>query len=154
MEYVFVATKVLGAVNTLQQASAQSSMYKVQAEQAKLEASRKALQYEQRANDTLKKLRESQSAVVARGFASGIIGTQGSPGLVASVNEKVAGEEFIRDLSNASDATTFGQVQSNLLMSASKTAYTSGLLSSAATLGEAAYSYSKIGKAPTETPKG
>ena len=71
MEQVFLAAKIFGAINTLQQASAQSNLYKVQAEQAKLESSQKALQYEERANQTLRKLRETQSTLTASGYARG-----------------------------------------------------------------------------------
>lgn len=152
MEYVFVAAKVFGAINTLQQASAQSNLYKVQAEQAKLEASQKALQYEERANQTLRKLRETQSTLVASGYARGILGTEGSQATLAAANERIAGEEFTKDISNARNALTFGEIQSNIFKTAAKTSMTSGLLSSAAGLGEAAYGYSKIGK-PVETTK-
>lgn len=149
MEYVFVATKVLGAVNTLQQSQSQAALYKVQAEQSRLESERKALQYEQRANETLKKLRSAQAAGAAKGYAGGILGFEGSSGLVSTVNERLAGEEFTKDLANAQDAVTFGQVQSSLLTSAAKTATRSGLLSAAAGIGEAGYLYSKIGSAPS-----
>lgn len=153
MEYVMIAAKVAGAINTLQQASAQSGLYKVQAEQAKLESSQKALQYEERANQTLRKLRETQSTLTASGYARGILGTEGSQATVAAANERLAGEEFTKDVSNARNALTFGEIQSNIFKTAAKTSMTSGLLSSAAGLGEAAYGYSKIGKAPAETTK-
>lgn len=146
-----IAAKVFSAVNTLQQASAQSGLYKVQAEQAKLEASQKALQYEERANNTLRKLRETQSTLVASGYARGILGTEGSQATIAAANERMAGEEFTKDISNAKNALTFGEIQSNIFKTAAKTSMTSGLLSSAAGLGEAAYGYYKIGKAPTAT---
>jgi len=152
MEQVFLAAKVFGAINTLQQASAQSNLYKVQAEQAKLESSQKALQYEERANQTLRKLRETQSTLVASGYARGILGTEGSQATLAAANERIAGEEFTKDVANARNALTFGQIQSNIFNTASETSMTSGLLSSAAGLGEAAYGYYKLGK-PTETTK-
>lgn len=152
MEQVFLAVKVLGAINTLQQASAQSNLYKVQAEQAKLEASQKALQYEERANQTLRKLKSTQSTLVASGYARGILGQEGSQFALAAENERIAGEEFNKDISNARNALTFGQIQSNIFQTAAKTSMTSGLLSSAVGLGEAAYGYYKLGK-PVETTK-
>lgn len=152
-QYAFAATKVLGAINTLQQSSAQANLYKVQAEQAKLESERKALQYEQRANETLRKVNQSNAAAAARGYAGGILGLEGSPALIARINEKTGGEEFMRDISNAKDAVTFGAVQSSLLTSAAKTASRSGLLSAAMGVGEAGYLYSKIGSAPSTKTK-
>jgi hypothetical protein len=151
MEQVFLAAKIFGAINTLQQASAQSGLYKVQAEQAKLEASQKALQYEERANNTLRKLRETQSTLAASGYARGILGTEGSQATVAAANERLAGEEFTKDVSNARNALTFGEIQSNILKSAAKTSMTSGLLSAAAGVAEAGYGYYKLGSAPTGT---
>lgn len=146
-----IAAKVFSAVNTLQQASAQSNLYKVQAEQVKLEASQKALQYEERANQTLRKLKDTQSTLVASGYARGILGTEGSSATIAAYNERLAGEEFTKDIANAKNALTFGEIQSNIFKTASKTSKTSGLLSAAASVAEAGYGYYKLGSAPTGT---
>ena len=110
------------------------------------------MQYEERANQTLRKLRETQTTLVASGYARGILGTEGSQATLAAANERIAGEEFTKDIANARNTMTFGEIQSNIFKTAASTSMTSGLLSSAAGLGEAAYGYSKIGK-PVETTK-
>jgi hypothetical protein len=129
MEYVMIASAVLGGLQSITQGNAQAANYRLQAKVSEAKASREALNYELRANNTLKKLRSANSANLARGYSGGILGTEGSPLLVQTANSRNAGEEFMRDVDNAKFALTMGEAQSKQFLDAADTAQSSGYTS-------------------------
>jgi hypothetical protein len=151
MEYVMIASSVFSGLSQIQQASAQKSAYQYQAKVAEASASREALNYEIRATETLKKLRAANSANVARGFAGGILGTEGSSLAIRDVNDRVAGVDYMRDIDNAALSLTMGQAQAKQLTSAGDIAFSSGVMGGLGTIGMGAYKYSTIGSAPAKT---
>ena len=128
MEYVMIASSVLSGIQSITQGNAQASAYKMQAKVSEAKASREALNYELRANNTLKKLRSANSANVARGYSGGILGTEGSPLLVQTANSRNAGEEFMRDVDNAKFALTMGEAQASQFLQAADKAQSSGYM--------------------------
>lgn len=127
MQYVMIASSVFSGLQSIAQGNAQASNYRLQAKVTEMKATREALNYELRATNTLKKLRSANAANVSRGYAGGILGTEGSPLLVQSANSRNAGEEFMRDVDNAKFALTMGEAQANQFLQAADTAQSSGM---------------------------
>ena len=143
-----IASSVLSGISQIQQASAQKSAYQYQAKVAEASASRESLNYEIRATETLKKLRAANSANIARGFAGGVLGTEGSSLAIRDVNDRLAGVDYMRDLDNAALSLTMGQAQAKQLTAAGDIAYSSGVMGGLGKIGMGVYEYSKIGSAP------
>jgi hypothetical protein len=150
--YISAASSVFSAFSSFSQGKSQQAMYKLQAMQTQAEASRKALQYEERANETLRKLNANNAATVARGYAGGIQGLEGSSKLITTVNTREAGRDFQTDLSNASNALLSGNAQSEIYGNAADIATRGGLLDAATKLATGGYELSKVYKTK-ETPK-
>jgi hypothetical protein len=145
-----VGSTLFSAVSSVQQGKAQQEMYKLQAAQTEAEAARKALAYEERANNTLRDLNRSNGALIAQGFGGGVKGFSGSTALVTSVNTRNAGIDFQRDLDNASNALTAGNIQSDIYGVAGKTAYRGKLLDAGTKLLAGGYELSKVYKTKDE----
>jgi hypothetical protein len=77
-----VASTAMSASQSMSQAKNQQAMYRLQAMQTEAESARKALQYEQRANETLRKVTEANAANVSRRYAGGVLGLEGSAKLI------------------------------------------------------------------------
>lgn len=145
-----VGSTLFSAVSSVQQGKAQQEMYKLQAAQTEAEAARKALAYEERANNTLRDLNRSNGALIAQGFGGGVKGFSGSTALVTSVNTRNAGIDFQRDLDNASNALTAGNIQSDIYGVAGETAYRGKLLDAGTKLLAGGYELSKVYKTKDE----
>ena len=87
-----VASTAMSASQSMSQAKSQAAMYRLQAMQTQADSARKALAYEQRANETLRKLNANNAATLARGYAGGIVGLEGSSKLITTVNTREAVE--------------------------------------------------------------
>lgn len=133
------------------QGRAQKAMYKLQAEQTRADSERRALQYTERGNETLRQLNKTMSANISKGYAGGVVGFDGSTKLINTVAGTDAGRDFMFDVKNAENAILGGTTQANIYNVAGNTAYSSGLLSAGAKLSEAAYKYSTLGSAPEAT---
>ena len=154
--YISAASSVFSAFSSFSQGKSQQAMYNLQAKQAQADAARKALQYEERANETLRKLNTNNAATVARGYAGGILGLEGSSKLITAINTREAGRDFNTDLSNAANAILAGNAQSEIFGTSGKIAARGGLLDAAGKLATGAYEFSKIYKTsepPKEPPK-
>lgn len=142
--YLATGASVLSAYGTLQAGQAQSEMYQLQADQAKLKASRDALQYEQQANLVLERMLQTNATAAARGYAGGVQGLSGSSKLIQERNQKVAGRDVAVLQEGAKSAISFGEVQANLLKSAADQAVTGSYFDAIGKIGTAAYMYSQI----------
>jgi hypothetical protein len=154
--YISAASSVFSAFSSFSQGKSQQAMYKLQAMQTQAEASRKALQYEERANETLRKVTAANAANASRRYAGGVLGLEGSAKLVETMNLKEAGRDFMADISNASNALMAGSAQSDIFGTAGKIAARGGLLDAAGKLATGAYEFSKTYKTsepPKEPPK-
>jgi len=147
-----VASTAMSASQSMSQAKSQAAMYRLQAMQTQADSARKALAYEQRANETLRKLNANNAATVARGYAGGIVGLEGSSKLITTVNTREAGRDYQTDLSNAANAILSGNAQSDIYGNAADIATRGGLLDAATKLATGAYEVSKVYKT-SETPK-
>lgn len=141
-----VGSTLMSASQSMAQAKSQAAMYKLQAMQTEADAARKALAYEQRANETLRKLNTNNAATVARGYAGGIQGLEGSSKLITTINTREAGRDYATDLSNAANAILAGNAQADIYGNAADIATRGGLLDAAAKLTTGAYEVSKVYK--------
>jgi hypothetical protein len=142
---LFVGSTLLSAYQSYQQGRAQSAMYDIQALQARAEAERKSLEYELRANDTLRSLRQRNAANLARGYGGGVVGLEGSSKLVETVNNKEAGRDLMFDISNTKNAILQGNTQSEIYNTSANIAMQSGILDAGSKLIMAGYAYNQIG---------
>jgi hypothetical protein len=149
MAEVAIAMAVVSAIGSIQGGKAQKSYYQVQAAQTRVESERKAIQYEFQGNQILQRLNAANSAVVARGFAGGTQGFEGSAALLQAVNNTKGGKEFAFALGNSDSIRRSGLIQSTLYESAGDTAEKAGYFDAAGKLGMAGLSYGKMGGAPT-----
>ena len=118
-----------------QQAKAQAAMYDIQAKTAVAQGERKALQYEQRANETFRRVLTANASANAFRKAD----------IVFTANLRNAGRDIMNDISNARFAILGGNTQSEVDMLASDVASRSGMLSSAAKIAETGYGLYKTG---------
>ena len=150
MQYVAAAAAVVSAVGSIRQGKDQASMYRLQAQQATLKASRDALQYEQQANSVLDRVLQNNATAAAKGFAGGVSGFSGSAKLVQERSTKVAGKDVAVLQEGAKSALSFGEIQSNMLNEAAKDAITGSYFDAIGKLGMAAASW-QSGSAGTTT---
>lgn len=139
MQIIAIAAAVASAVGSYQQGVAAKSQYNLQAKQATVEGERRAVQYQQRSNDILRRLRGTNAALAARASAGGIDPFSGSPDIVRAANETTAGREYSIMLADADAAMRGGKLQAELYRSAGEQAYQQGIFSAVAKLGTAAY---------------
>jgi hypothetical protein len=149
MAEVAVAMAVVSAIGSIQGGKAQRSNYELQAAQTRVESERKAIQYEFQANQILQRVNNANASVVARGFAGGTQGFEGSAALLQAVNSTKGGKEFAFALGSSDAIRRSGLIQSTLYESAGRTAERAGYFDAAGKIGMATLSYSKIGGAPT-----
>jgi hypothetical protein len=149
MAEVAIALAVVSAIGSIQGGKAQRSNYEVQAAQTRVESERKAIQYEFQANQILQRVNTANASVVARGFAGGTQGFEGSSALIQAVNSTKGGKEFAFALGNSDSLRRNGLIQATLYESAGRTAERAGYFDAAGKLAMAGSSYSKMGGAPT-----
>lgn len=143
------AMAVVSAYGSIQEGKAKKSYYQVQAAQTRVESERKAIQQEFKANQILQRVNATNASVVARGFAGGTQGFEGSAGLIQAVNTTKGGKEFAFELGNADASRRSGLIQATLYESAGKTAERAGYFDAAGKLAMAGASYGKAGSAPS-----
>jgi len=151
--YLAVGSSVLSAYGSIQQGKSQNEMYKLQAKQAELKASRDALQYEQQANMLFERLLQTNATAAAKGFSGGVQGFSGSAKLIQERNLKVAGRDIqiMQDSSKA--ALDMGATQSQIYKSAGKQARSSSYFDAISKLGTAGYMYGQTSSpGTTRTP--
>ena len=149
MAEVAIAMAVISAVGSIQEGKAKKDYYQVQAAQTRVESERKAIQYQFQANQILQRVNNANASVIARGFAGGTQGFEGSAGLIQAVNTTKGGKEFAFAMGSADGVRRSGLIQATLYESAGKTAERAGYFDAAAKLGMAAGTYGKMGSAPS-----
>lgn len=140
----------VSAYGSIQAGQARNKMYQMQAKQAEVESDRRAVQYELQANEILRRTNQANAAVVARGFAGGTQGFEGSAGLIQQVNNTRGGKEFMFALQNADMTKRSGLIQASLYQGAGQIAEQAGYFDAAGKLGSAAFQFAKIGGPPSK----
>ena len=148
MQVVAAAVAVLGAYSTYESGQIQKQQYGLKAQQATVEGQRKAIQYEQRSNDVLRRRLEANAALSARAYAGGVDPFSGSPDIVRAANETKAGREYAMLLADADAAMRGGAIQAQLYESAGKAAARKATFDAVVKLGSAAVSGMSTTQAP------
>jgi hypothetical protein len=138
MEIVAIAASVIGAFGSYKAGVSQKAQYNLQAKMSTVEGERKAIQYQQRSNDLLRRLRQTNSALAARAAAGGVDPFSGAADIVAAANNTAAGREYSILLADADAAMRGGAFQAQLYEQAGKTAYKTGVFNAVSKLGMAA----------------
>jgi hypothetical protein len=146
---IAITLQVVSAAGSIKAGQDRNKMYQMQAKQAEVESDRRAVQYELQANDILRRTNQANAAVVARGFAGGTQGFEGSVGLIQAVNNTRGGKEFMFALQNADMAQRGGLIQASLYRGAGQIAEQAGYFDAFGKLGSAGMSYAKLGSAPS-----
>jgi hypothetical protein len=145
---IAITLQVVSAAGSIKAGQDRNKMYQMQAKQAEVESDRRAVQYELQANEILRRTNQANAAVVARGFAGGTQGFEGSAGLIQQVNNTRGGKEFIFALQNADMVKRSGLIQSSLYQGAGQIAEQAGYFDAAGKLGSAGFQYAKLGGPP------
>jgi len=148
MEVIAIATAVIGAYSSYESGQIQKQQYNLKAQQATVEGQRKAIQYEQRSNDVLRRRLEANATLIASGYAGGVDPFSGSPDVIRAVNDTKAGREFAILLADADAAMRGGAIQAQLYESAGKAAARKATFDAVVKLGSAAVSGMSTTQAP------
>lgn len=143
LSYIAAGAQALSAVQALQQGRYQAAQYELQGKMAQAKAERDAVNAEIQANDVLRKLRQTNAAAIARGFAGGVSGFSGSAKLVQEVNEKFAGRDFKNLQIAAKEKRSFGEIQKQMFEEAADAAISGSRFSALTKLATAAVTYGK-----------
>lgn len=149
MAQVAVAMAVVSAFGSIQEGKAKQDYYKLQAAQTRVETDRKAIQYQFQANQILQRVNATNASVIARGFAGGVQGFDGSAGLTQVINNTRGGKEFAFALGSADAVRRGGLIQATLYENAGETAKKAGYFDAAGKLAMAGASYGKVGGPPS-----
>lgn len=148
-----LAATAISAYGSIREGQDKKKYYDQIAQQSRVEGERKAIQYQFQANQILQRTNAANAAVIARGFAGGTQGFEGSAALIQSINNTRGGKEFSFALGNADGARRASLIQASLYEQAGETALRTGYFNAASKLGMAAVTYGSLGGAPkTETP--
>jgi hypothetical protein len=140
MEVIAIVSAVAGAIGEIEAGQAQKRQYNLQAQQTEVESQRKAIQYQQRSNDVLRRRLQANAALSARAYAGGVDPFSGSPDIVRAANDTAAGREYARLLEDADAAIRSGGFQAEIYRDAGRTAERTAYFRAAAKLGSAAAS--------------
>lgn len=149
MEVVAIAATVVSAYGSIKEGQDKKKYYDQVAQQSRVEGERKAIQYEFQANQILQRTNAANAAVIARGFAGGTQGFEGSAALIQSINNTRGGKEFTFALGNADGSRRASLIQASLYEQAGATAERTGYFNAAGKLGMAALTYGTLGSAPS-----
>jgi hypothetical protein len=152
MAEVALAMAVVSAIGSIQGGKAQRSNYEVQAAQTRVASEREAIKYEFQANQILQRVNNANASVVARSFAGGTQGFEGSAALIQAVNNTKGGKEFMFALGSSDSVRRNGLIQATLHENAGRTAERASYFDAAGKIGTAYLSYSSIGGAPNQAP--
>jgi hypothetical protein len=144
-----IAATAVSAYGSIREGQDKKKYYDQIAQQSRVEGERKAIQYQFQANQILQRTNAANAAVIARGFAGGIQGFEGSAGLVQTINNTRGGKEFAFALANSDGARRASLIQASLYEQAGQTALQTGYFNAASKLGMAAVSYGGLGGAPS-----
>ena len=139
----------VSAYGSIREGQDKKKYYDQIAQQSRIEGEHKAIQYEFQANQILQRTNAANAAAVARAFAGGTQGFEGSAALVQTINSTRGGKEFAFALGNADGTRRNSLIQASLYEQAGETALRTGYFNAIGKLGMAGMTASQIGGAPT-----
>jgi hypothetical protein len=151
---IAISLMLVSAYGSYQAGQDKKAMYQMQAKQAEIESGRRAVQYEIQANQILSRTNQALASTVARGYAGGTQGFEGSAALVQQISQTKGGKEFMFALDNADMTRRGGLIQASLYEQSGSIAEQTGTYEAIGKVGQAFAAYSSIGSAPGGTRPG
>lgn len=140
----YFASSGLSMIQSIRQGQIMKSQYQIQAAQTLADMEIKRANAAMSAAERLRKLQQIQGSTLAKSYARGVSGLDGSALLAQIISDQEYGQDYKIDLFNLNNIMTTGNVNAAAYKTAGKEAVTSSVLDSAIKLGEAAYSYDKL----------
>jgi len=140
----YFASSGLSMIQSIRQGQIMKSQYELQAAQTLADMEIKRANATMSAAERLRKLQQIQGSTLAKSYARGVSGLDGSALLAQIISDQEYGQDYKMDLFNLNNIMTTGFVNKEAYKMAGKEAVTSSVLDSAIKLGEAAYSYDKL----------
>ena len=140
----YFASSGLSMIQSIRQGQIMKSQYELQAVQTLADMEIKRANATMSAAERLRKLQQIQGSTLAKSYARGVSGLDGSALLAQIISDQEYGQDYKMDLFNLNNIMTTGFVNKEAYKMAGKEAVTSSVLDSAIKLGEAAYSYDKL----------
>lgn len=140
----YFASSGLSMIQSIRQGQIMKSQYQIQAAQTLADMEIKRANAAMSAVERLRKLQQIQGSTLAKSYARGVSGLDGSALLAQIISDQEYGQDYKIDLFNLNNIMTTGNVNAAAYKTAGKEAVTSSVLDSAIKLGEAAYSYDKL----------
>jgi len=142
---IAISLLLVSAYGSYEAGQDKKKMYEMQAKQAEIESGRRAVQYELQANQILQRTNSALASTVARGYAGGTQGFEGSAALVQQITQTRGGKEFMFALDNADMTRRGGLIQSSLYEQAGSIAEMTGTYEAIGKVGQAFAVGSKLG---------
>ena len=146
MDVGFGLSKVFSVAQSISQGQILKNQYELQGIQALADMEMKQYNATVDGMDRLRRLRQIQSANLAKSTSRGVSGLSGSALLNQIVSDQEYGKDYKIEMSNLANIASSGQVNSDIYKATAKNAVTSSVLDAGIKLGEAAYSYDKLYK--------
>ncbi len=138
------AGQVFQGLNALQAGQTQASMYRLQQIQLESKLINDRLNMTRQSNDVLRRLNAANASAVARGYAGGVKGYEGSSAMLMALNDKYAGQDLEVIQENIKTSGTYGQIQDSMLTTAADKAISGSYSEAFASVGKAFYLYSTL----------
>ncbi len=100
----------MSAYSSYQQGQIQGKQLELKGRLEQTQYDRRAIQYQQKANQVLERLKKTNATLTAKGFAGGVDPFSGSTDIVRAANETAAGREFKIYLDDADAAIRAGDI--------------------------------------------
>lgn len=138
------AGQVFQGLNSLQAGQTQASMYRLQQIQLESKLINDRLNMTRQSNDVLRRLNAANASAVARGYAGGVKGYEGSSAMLMALNDKYAGQDLEVIQENIKTSGTYGQIQDSMLTTAADKAISGSYSEAFASVGKAFYLYNTL----------
>jgi hypothetical protein len=134
----------MGIIQSIRQGQIMKSQYELQAAQTLADMEIKRANASIEAARRLKQLQQIQGSTIAKAYARGISGLDGSALLAQIISDQEYGQDYKLDLFNLNNIMTTGNVNAAAYKTAGREAVTSSIFDATIKLGEAAYAYDKL----------
>jgi hypothetical protein len=145
---IAISLMLVSAYGSYEAGQDKKKMYEMQSKQAEIESGRRAVQYEIQANQILQRTNTALASTIARGYAGGTQGFEGSAALVQQITQTRGGKEFMFALDNSDMTRRGGLIQASLYEQAGSIAEMTGTYEAIGKVGQAFAMGSKLGGPP------
>lgn len=143
--YLYWGSQALGVGGRLSEGGYQSRMFELRNLELQADLSMKRLNSEIESVERFKKLKRVMANNVARQYAGGVSGLDGSAKLYDTIAQQEYGKDYAVAMLNIENELLKGNVQSNIYDMTAQQVVNNAYLDSAVQLGTAAYNYKRLG---------